>query len=211
MWSSAHHPQPRPFRQNRLLQVYLFIFGAFWFYTFAFTTDLNNWFIENTMTTFALSMLALTYRRFNFSDTSYTLILIFTLLHVYGSQYTYSENPLGDAFKDLLNLERNHYDRFVHFSFGLLAWYPLFDFFRNHFKWPGWICKMLPVSILLSFSALYEIVEWAVAEYFFPEQGMAYLGTQGDAWDGVKDMALAFSGTILAWLWLRLTNNGKKA
>jgi putative membrane protein len=45
---------------------------------------------------------------------------------------------------------------------------------------------------------MYELVEWAVADVFFPEQGMAYLGTQGDVWDAQKDMFLATLGAVLA-------------
>jgi putative membrane protein len=71
------------------------------------------------------------------------------------------------------------------------------DYFKNHFGWPNWVCWVLPCEITLSFSGMYEIVEWAVADIFFPEQGDAYLGTQGDIWDAQKDMALAFLGSIL--------------
>jgi putative membrane protein len=37
-----------------------------------------------------------------------------------------------------------------------------------------------------------------VADIFFPSQGDAYLGTQGDIWDAQKDIFLAFLGAILA-------------
>lgn len=62
-------------------------------------------------------------------------------------------------------------------------------------KWVGWA---LPIEITLSVSGLYELVEWAVADIFFTEQGAAYLGTQGDIWDAQKDMFLATLGAILA-------------
>jgi len=39
-----------------------------------------------------------------------------------------------------------------------------------------------------------------VADVFFPSEGIAYLGTQGDVWDAQKDMALAFSGAVLSML-----------
>ena len=37
-----------------------------------------------------------------------------------------------------------------------------------------------------------------MADIFFPAQGDAYLGTQGDIWDAQKDIFLAFLGAILA-------------
>jgi putative membrane protein len=59
---------------------------------------------------------------------------------------------------------------------------------------------VLPAEITMSFSGLYEIIEWLVADVFFPAEGVAYLGTQGDMWDAQKDMGLAFSGAILIML-----------
>ena len=56
----------------------------------------------------------------------------------------------------------------------------------------------IPVLIILSGSALYEIIEWLVADVFFVEQGVSYLGIQGDVWDSQKDMAMAFLGVVLA-------------
>jgi putative membrane protein len=59
---------------------------------------------------------------------------------------------------------------------------------------------VLPAEITLSFSGAYELIEWAVADIFFPAQGHAYLGSQGDVWDAQKDMGLAFLGAVLMML-----------
>ena len=47
-------------------------------------------------------------------------------------------------------------------------------------------------------AGIYERIEWAAAEVFGGELGMAYLGTQGDVWDGHRDMGLASLGAFLA-------------
>jgi len=60
------------------------------------------------------------------------------------------------------------------------------------------IALKIPVLIILSASGLYEIIEWLVADIFFVEEGISYLGTQGDVWDSQKDMAIAFLGVLLA-------------
>jgi putative membrane protein len=44
-------------------------------------------------------------------------------------------------------------------------------------------------------SVVYELIEFAAALVFGGDLGQAYLGTQGDVWDGQKDMALALAGT----------------
>lgn len=186
------------FSQNLLLKIYLVVFAACWTGTFLNTTDHANWWTENALTILFLLGLTLTHRRFKFSDLSYTLIFVYLLLHIYGAEYTYAENPFGYWLKDVFNWERNHYDRIVHFSFGLMLAYPMRDYFKNWFDWPVWVCWVLPVEITLSFSAAYELVEWAVADLFFPAEGVAYLGTQRDVWDAQKDMGLAFSGALLA-------------
>lgn len=186
-----------PLHQHTLLKVFLGIFLLVWAWTFIGTTDRANWITENVLTMVFIGGLALTYRRFQFSDLSYTLMFVYILLHIYGAMYTYAENPLGYWLQDLFHGERNHYDRIVHFSFGMLLAYPMRDYFKNHFDWPNWVCWVLPVEITLSFSGAYELIEWAVADVFFPAQGAAYLGSQGDVWDAQKDMGLALSGAIL--------------
>ena len=203
-FTTAADPERVPFARNPLLKAYLGVFLLFWLYTFIGTTDRANWFTENVLTALLLIGLATTQRRFRFSDLSYTLIFVYILLHIYGAMYTYAENPLGYWLQDQLGLERNHYDRIVHFSFGFLLAYPMHDHFRNWFKWPAWVCWVLPVEITMSFSAAYELIEWAVADVFFPAQGAAYLGSQGDIWDAQKDMGLAFSGAVLAMILFRL-------
>lgn len=60
------------------------------------------------------------------------------------------------------------------------------------------VAWVLPIEITLSISALYELIEWAVADVFFKAQGDAYLGTQGDIWDAQKDIFMAFLGAITA-------------
>lgn len=57
---------------------------------------------------------------------------------------------------------------------------------------------MVAVSLLLSASALYELLEWWAALVFGGDLGMAYLGIQGDVWDSHKDTGLVLLGALLA-------------
>jgi putative membrane protein len=196
--TTASSPVRLPWGANRRLKAYALIFLAFWIYTFIGTTDRANWITENVLTALLLGGLVNSYRRFKFSDASYTLFFIYLVLHIYGAMYTYAENPFGYWLKEVMGWQRNHYDRIVHFSFGFMLAYPMRDWFLNWFKWPKWVCWVLPVEITMSFSAAYELIEWAVADVFFPAQGAAYLGSQGDVWDAQKDMGLAFTGAVLA-------------
>lgn len=187
-----------PLRQNRWLQFFILFFGACWINSYVGNTDSANWVLENTLVFLFLGFLIVSYRKFQFSDLSYLLLCIYLSLHVYGSKYTYAENPFGYWLKDALDLERNHYDRIVHFSFGFLLAYPMRELFLKWLGFPKWVSWTLPIEITLSVSAFYELIEWAVADIFFKAQGDAYLGTQGDIWDAQKDIFLAFSGAIIA-------------
>ncbi len=187
-----------PFTKNPLLITMAILFFALWAYTLAGTPDLANWILENALVFIALGAVTLTYKRMKFSDLSYLLLFIYLSLHIYGSMYTYSENPFGYWLMDTFETERNHYDRIVHFSFGFLLAYPMRELFLVALKYPPWVSWLLPIEITMSISALYELIEWAVADIFFQAQGLAYLGTQGDIWDAQKDIMLAFTGAILA-------------
>lgn len=189
-----------PYLHQPLHLLYSVLFAAFWVYTGLTTPDIKNWLLENTLTLSVIIFLVAFYNIFRFSDTSYTLIFLFLLLHVYGSQYQYAENPFGEWLKAQLDLQRNHYDRMVHFGFGLLLAYPMHEVLASAFGVKKLLSYLLPVEFILSSSALYEVVEWFVADvaYSGTEQGMDFLGMQGDIWDAQKDIALAFAGGLIA-------------
>lgn len=194
----AISPNRTPLLKNRWLQFFIIVFTSVWVSTLVGTTDMANWLMENTLVFIFLIYLIASFKKHQFSDVSYLLITIYLCLHVYGSKYTYADNPFGYWLQEVLHTQRNHYDRIVHFSFGFLLAYPMRELFLNYFKFPAWVAWSLPIEITLSISAFYELIEWSVADIFFPAQGDAYLGTQGDIWDAQKDIFLAFSGAIIA-------------
>ena len=188
-----------PFRKKPLHIVYFALFCLFWLYTGVTTPDIKNWLLENMLTLSLIIFLIAFYNIFRFSDTSYTFIFLFLMLHVYGSQYQYAENPFGEWLKETLDHSRNHYDRLVHFGFGLLLAYPMHEVLVSVFKVDKLYSYILPVELTLSLGALYEIAEWIVADIAFQgsEQGLDYLGAQGDIWDAQKDIALALLGATI--------------
>ncbi|MBK7645119.1 MAG: DUF2238 domain-containing protein, partial [Planctomycetes bacterium] len=93
--------------------------------------------------------------------------------------------------------ERNHYDRLVHFLFGLLFAVPIREIFLRVGQVRGFWAYYLPLDVAMAFSMLYELIEWGSALLFGGDLGAAYLGTQGDPWDAQKDMALASLGALI--------------
>jgi len=197
-FTNAISPVRVGIKENRWGQLFILVFFSLWASTLIGTSDLNNWFLENALVFIFLGFLIITYKKYQFSDLSSLLLCIYLCLHVYGAKYTYAENPFGYWLKDTFDLQRNHYDRIVHFSFGFLLAYPMREMFLRWLKFPVWVAWVLPIEITLSVSGFYELVEWAVADVFFPSQGDAYLGTQGDIWDAQKDIFLATLGAVLA-------------
>jgi len=61
----------------------------------------------------------------------------------------------------------------------------------------GFWAYYFPLDVTLAFSAVYEIIEMIVARVVSPGAGDAYLGTQGDPFDGIMDMAMAFAGSAV--------------
>jgi putative membrane protein len=185
------------FSRNRLLQVLVGWYAVVWIVTAIGPHDRTDWFLENLLVVAALAVLIGTYRAFPLSDLSYLLITAFMTLHAVGAHYTYAQVPLGFWIQETFGFARNHFDRIVHFSFGLLMAYPIREVFLRVANARGFWAYYLPLDVTLAFSALYEIVEMVVATMVAPGTGDAWLGTQGDVWDPQKDMGLAALGALL--------------
>lgn len=181
---------------RRLLLGLLLLYGLLWAWLAIAPVDRRDWLLENLLALALVAVLALTYRRFAFSATSYCLIALFLMLHAIGAHYTYAEVPFGFWLKDALALNRNPFDRIAHFAYGALLVYPLRELLVRLAGVRGLWSYYLPVSAVLAQSGFFEVIEAIVAMIVSPELGSMYLGTQGDEWDAQKDMAAAFIGSI---------------
>jgi len=191
-------PAPTPFRHNRPLQGMVAWLLLLWVLTAIRPWYPRDWLLENLLVFACAALLIATYRRFAFSNLSYGLFTVFLSLHLVGAHYTYAEVPFGFWLRDALALQRNPYDRIVHFAFGLLVAVPFREILQRAAglkpSWAGFVT----VTCVLGFSGFYEGLEAATAMTVSPELGAAYLGTQGDEWDATKDMMLALAGAVLA-------------
>ncbi|MDH3386988.1 MAG: DUF2238 domain-containing protein [Gammaproteobacteria bacterium] len=188
------------FRSNRVLQGLILWLLLIWIVTAINPLYPRDWLLENLMVFFWSAILTISYRWFQFSNLSYGLFVLFLSLHLVGAHYTYAETPFGFWLQEWLGFQRNHYDRIVHFCFGLLIAYPMREILlRSSGLKPVW-SYFITVNCILAFSAIYEIIEAITAVIVSPELGAAYLGTQGDEWDAQKDALLAFLGGVAAML-----------
>jgi putative membrane protein len=167
-----------------------------------------DWALENVAVLVFALVMGLTYKKFPFSRISYSLIFIFMCLHEIGAHYTYARVPYDSFFMNTFNFslnevmgwERNHFDRFVHFLYGLFMAYPFREVYCRFTNSKGFWGYFFPLLFTITASFFFELLEWAAAEVFGGDLGMAFLGTQGDVWDAHKDMALAALGAIITMI-----------
>ncbi|HEX9708229.1 MAG TPA: DUF2238 domain-containing protein [Steroidobacteraceae bacterium] len=180
--------------------VLLTAYGVVWLTLAIDPVFRQDWLLENAIVFAAVPLLVFTARRLRFSDFAYTCLFLFFVFHAIGAHYTYSLVPYADWWQSLTGeaLEgRNHYDRAVHFLYGLLVTPAAVELFAHYGRYSrGW-AFLFPWMFMAGHSVVYELIEFAAALLFGGDLGQAYLGTQGDIWDGQKDMALALAGTTL--------------
>ncbi|MBP6105129.1 MAG: DUF2238 domain-containing protein [Steroidobacteraceae bacterium] len=191
---------------ERYPAVLLLVFGAVWTALAIAPSYRQDWLLENVLVFVAIPLLVATSRSLRFSNRAYTCMFVFFVLHAIGAHYTYSEVPwrewlpLQDAGTEPGPASRNHYDRFVHFGYGLLMFPAAWELFTVRANPQRLWRYVMPVTFLMAHSVIYEMIEWGAAEIFGGDLGVAYLGTQGDVWDAQKDMALATAGILVGLL-----------
>ena len=185
-------------RRARLPAILLGLYAAVLAATAWRPYDPFTWFLEVLPALIAIPVLVLTARRWPLTDLLYVLLFVHGTILAVGGHYTYARVPLGFWMEDWFGFTRNHYDRVGHFAQGFI---PAMVARELLLRFAGvrrgaWL-GILAVCSALAVSALYELLEWGVAEV----TGTAaedFLGTQGDAWDTQKDIAMALLGALAA-------------
>jgi len=134
-------------------------------------------------------------------------LFLFSVFHSVGSTWLYSFVPYNDWFISILGIDidayfeftRNHFDRFVHFSFGLLLFAATKDLIIFRYKFNLKQALLVAFLGIQVFSMVYELFEWGIAVSLSEGMAESYNGQQGDVWDAHKDMALAMLGSLLTW------------
>jgi putative membrane protein len=165
----------------------------------------NQMYLQHIPTVLALTILAVLAQRRALSDGAFACLIAFLLLHILGARYIYSYVPydrwaralFGADLTSTFGLRRNHYDRVVHFAFGLLWVRPVREVCERWFQVPPKFARYTAFEFVLAFSLLYELFEWALTMVLSPQDAAAYNGQQGDIWDAHKDMSLAMLGALL--------------
>ena len=193
----------RDFKEN-YPKILLGLFFIFWIIIAISPKYRNVWFYENILTVLFIGFLVLTYKKFRFSNFTYSVLFFFMILHTIGSYYSYAEMPLFDLIKSLLGLSRNNYDRIVHFLFGLIFFFPIYEFISRKFNIKGSWGFFLTFLVIAALKGIFEIIEWMYVLITHSDAIIVanYLGEQGDLWDAQKDMFVGIIGSIISWIYL---------
>lgn len=157
-------------------------------------------FLEIIPAIIGVAILALTFKKFRFTDFTYLLILIHCIILFVGGHYTYAQVPLFDTIREIFHQSRNNYDKVGHFAQGLVPAMIIRELFiRKKVISHSSFFNFIIVSICLAISAAYEWIEWGVS-LLTGDGGDAFLGTQGYVWDTQSDMLFATIGAIVGLL-----------
>lgn len=166
--------------------------------------DYFTWFLEVAPIFIGVPLALAVQKRFPLSGLLLVLLWVHCVILIVGGHYTYARVPLGEWMMHWFGWTRNNYDKIGHLAQGfvpailtreiLLRTSPLVD--RGDGRSSRWL-GFIVVSICLAFSALYELIECAVA-IASGSGADDFLGAQGYVWDTQTDMATALIGAIVA-------------
>lgn len=182
--------------------IWLIIFFSVLIWSGINPKDQFTWLLEVLPALIGIIILTSTYNRFRLTTLAYILILIHSIILMVGGHYTYAEVPLFDWLKDVLELERNNYDKIGHLAQGFIPAIIAREILIRKSVVPdkGWL-NFIIICICLAISAFYELIEWWVA-VLSGESAEAFLGTQGYVFDTQSDMFLALLGSTIALILL---------
>ncbi len=173
--------------------------------------DRLTWWLEVAPVLLAVPILVGTRRRFPLPPLLYVLVAIHATILCVGGHYTYAEVPFGFWMQDVLGLSRNPYDRIGHFAQGFVPVLVAREvLLRTSPLRPGRWLSVLATAVVLSASAIYELVEWGAA-LALGQGADAFLGMQGDAWDTQWDMFMCLVGAIAAQILLARAQDRQRA
>ncbi len=165
-------------------------------------------YLNNVGTLFLLALLVIDSYKNLLSKIGFWGLFLFSVFHSIGSTWLYSFVPYNDWFISISGIDidayfeftRNHYDRFVHFSFGLLLMGATRDLIISKYRFNTRQALLVAFLGIQVFSMVYELFEWGIAVSLSEGMAESYNGQQGDSWDAHKDMALAMLGSLVTWV-----------
>jgi len=155
------------------------------------------WIIEVAPAVIGILLCIRYYNKMEFTSTTYTWCFIGACLMTIGSHYSYSEVPLFNWLQEILNWNRNNYDKLGHVIQGIIPVLVTREILIRQAKFTRiFYINFLALAVSMAISAGYEIIEWSTI-VFDNQAAEDFLGAQGYFWDTQTDMLLATIGALL--------------
>lgn len=160
--------------------------------------------LHSSLTVIGLIWLVWHTKKHSMENRDFFAICFFIAVHCVAARWLYSNVPYDDWCQALFNwspqlafgFERNHFDRLIHFLYGVCFMPAIANFIRIKNNISMRSALAIGLMLIICSSVIYEWLEWAIALTMSPEQAEAYNGQQGDLWDAHMDMLLATLGAV---------------
>jgi putative membrane protein len=175
--------------------------------------------LQSTLTVAGLIGLVWCSKRYGMNNFDFAAICFFMAVHCVAARWLYSYVPYDEWFKASIDwsphtafgFERNHFDRLIHFLYGVCFIPAITNFICIKYQPTLRIAIIIGVMLVMCSSLAYEWFEWGIALTLSPAQAEAYNGQQGDIWDAHMDMLLATIGACLMIPFLRHKHGASSA
>ena len=101
------------------------VFVLFWLILAINPIHAGVWAMENFLVVIIFPLVLWLDSKYNFNNWTFLILTIFVILHLFGAHYTYEKMIYFTWLSDWLGWERNYYDQFIHFLFGLMVFTPV--------------------------------------------------------------------------------------
>ncbi len=161
--------------------------------------------LHSSLTVVGLVWLVWHTKKYSMKNLDFFAICFMIAIHCVAARWLYSNVPYDEWCIALFNwspqqafgFERNHFDRLIHFLYGICFMPAVANFIRVKNNISMGSALLIGLMVIMVSSLVYEWAEWAIALTMSPDQAEAYNGQQGDIWDAHIDMLLATLGAAL--------------
>lgn len=158
--------------------------------------------LHSSLTVVGLIWLVWHTKKYSMKNLDFFAICFMIAIHCVAARWLYSNVPYDEWCTSLFNwspqrafgFERNHFDRLIHFLYGICFMPAVANFIRVKNNISMRSALAIGLMVIMVSSLVYEWAEWAIALGMSPDQAEAYNGQQGDVWDAHMDMLLATLG-----------------
>lgn len=160
--------------------------------------------LHGSLTVVALLLMSRYAVRLQVSDRDLFFMALFLSVHSIAARWLYSYIPydawgqslFGFSINTQMGWTRNHFDRLVHFMFGVCFTPAIASYALRRYLVTPRRAFYIAISAIMITSLWYEWFELAIAMTLSGEDAEAYNGQQGDMWDAHKDMLMATLGSL---------------